>query len=126
MKKLIKNEICGSVNNAYMHCSRKTGQKLRLLFMYRTWIVAACGGKRVKKKKKKKEGGKRRNATQQNATPIQTLPKSRTGICASIGYSRTWSRALKMRDCHYKTSLIRYWGKGSIVRWYKELGFLYL
>ena len=31
-------------------------------------------------KKKKKKGGKRRNAT-----PIQTLPKSRTGICASIG-----------------------------------------
>ena len=31
MKKLIKNEICGSVNSASVHCSRKTGQMLRLL-----------------------------------------------------------------------------------------------
>ena len=40
MKKLIKNEICESVNSARMHCSRKTGQMLRLLFMYSTWTVA--------------------------------------------------------------------------------------
>ena len=65
MKKLIKHEICGSVNSARMHCSQKTGQKLRLLFMYRTWTVTACGGKT---REKKKWRGKRRNATQQNAT----------------------------------------------------------
>ena len=29
-----------------------------------------------------------------------------------------------MRDYHYKTSPIRYWGKGSIVGWYKVLRFL--
>ena len=48
MKKLIKNEICGSVNSAYVHCSQ---QKVNI-----------CGRntpKRVKKKKKKK-----RNKTQ--------------------------------------------------------------
>ena len=59
MKKLIKNEICGSVNSARMHCSRKTDQKLQLLFMYRTWTVPSVGGKGVKKKKKKE--GKCRN-----------------------------------------------------------------
>ena len=32
----------------------KTGQKLRLLFMYRTWTAPPVGGKGVKKKKKKK------------------------------------------------------------------------
>ena len=73
MIKFIKNEICESVNTARMYCSRKTGQKLRLLFMYRTWTVTASGRKRVKKKKKKKKGrGKHRSKTQ---TLIQTLPK---------------------------------------------------
>ena len=41
MKKLIKNEVCGSVNSTRMYCSQKTGQMLRLLFMYRTWTVTA-------------------------------------------------------------------------------------
>ena len=31
-----------------------------------------------------------------------------------------------MRDCHYKTSPVGYWGKGSIVGWYMVLGFLLL
>ena len=53
-EKINKNEICGSVNSARMHSSRKTGQKLRLLFMYRQ-----LGEKAWKKEKKKK--GKRRN-----------------------------------------------------------------
>ena len=61
IKKLIKNEICGSMNSVWMHCSQKTGQKLWLRY-----IDSNClWGKRVKKKKKKE---KRRNATQQNAT----------------------------------------------------------
>ena len=51
MKKLIKKEICGSMNSARMYCSRKNGQKLRLLFMYRTWTVAAYGGKTREKKR---------------------------------------------------------------------------
>ena len=30
MKKLLKSEICGSVNNARMHCSRTKSQQVRL------------------------------------------------------------------------------------------------
>ena len=30
---------------------------------------------------------------------------------------------MKRRDCHYITSPIGYWGKGSTVGWYKVLGF---
>ena len=70
MKKLIKNEICGSVNNARMHCSRKTGQKLGLLFMYRTLTVAACGEKTREKEKKKKGKTQKQNA---DANPNITL-----------------------------------------------------
>ena len=33
-EKIDKNEICESVNNARMHYSQKTGQKLLLLFMF--------------------------------------------------------------------------------------------
>ena len=47
-----------------MHYSRKTGQKLRLLFMYRTWTVAT-GGEKTREKKKEKKKGKRRTETQQ-------------------------------------------------------------
>ena len=31
-----------------------------------------------------------------------------------------------MRDYHYRTSPIGYWGKGSTIGWYKLRGFLYL
>ena len=37
-----------------------------------------------------------------------------------------WELCIKRRDCHYRISPIRYWGKGSTVGWYKVLGFLYL
>ena len=77
MKKLIKNEIYGFVNSARMHCSRKTGQKLRLLFMYHTGTVAACGGKMCEKKKEKKKEKKGENAETQRSKmqrSIQTLP----------------------------------------------------
>ena len=55
-EKINKNEICGSVNSARMHSSRKTGQKLRLLFMYRQ--LGEKAWKKEKKKKRKKEKGK--------------------------------------------------------------------
>ena len=29
-----------------------------------------------------------------------------------------WDSCIEWRDCHYNTSPIRYWGKGSIVGWY--------
>ena len=32
----------------------------------------------------------------------------------------------KRRDCHYRTSPIGYWDKGSTVCWYKLLRFFYL
>ena len=31
-----------------------------------------------------------------------------------------------MRDCHYRTSPIGYWSKGSTIGWYKVLRFLLL
>ena len=74
MKKLIKNEIYGFVNSARMHCSWKTGQKLRLLFMYHTGTVAACGGKMCEKKKEKKK--KKKGKTQKrNAVKCNVLSK---------------------------------------------------
>ena len=56
---------------------------------------------------------------------LKLVIKSRTGT-RTIHESRTGSRILKRRDCHYRTSPIGSWGKGSTVGWYKELGFLYL
>ena len=59
------------------------GQKLRLLFMYRTWTVAACEGKTPGKKQKKKERKmQKRNALSkhylstilQNKLRITTFP----------------------------------------------------
>ena len=51
MKKLIKNEICGSVNSAYMHCSL---QKVNICG-YCSLNSNRNTPKRVKKKKKKKK-----------------------------------------------------------------------
>ena len=36
-----------------------------------------------------------------------------------------WEPCIERRDCHYRTSPIGYWDKGSTVGWYKVLGFLY-
>ena len=33
-----------------------------------------------------------------------------------------WDSCIERRDCHYNTSLIRYWDKGSIVGWYFGIG----
>ena len=57
MKKLIKNEICGSVNSAYVHCSL---QKVNICG-YCSLNSNRNTPRRVKKKKKKK------NKTKQNA-----------------------------------------------------------
>ena len=56
MKKLIKNEICGFVNSAYVHCSP---QKVNICG-YCSLNSNRNTPKRVKKKKKKKK----RNKTQ--------------------------------------------------------------
>ena len=35
-----------------------------------------------------------------------------------------WEPCIEMRNCHYRTSPIEYWDKGSTVCWYKVLRFL--
>ena len=37
-----------------------------------------------------------------------------------------WESCIEQRDCHYNTSPIKYWGKGSTIGWYWILGFLLL
>ena len=65
MKKLIKNEICGSVNSAYMHCLR---QKVNI-YGYCSLNSNHNTPKRVKTKKKKK---KKSNKTQLQTQKLNT------------------------------------------------------
>ena len=69
MKKLIKNEICGSVNSAYMHCSL---QKVNICG-YCSLNSNRNTPKRVKKKKKKKKK-KRTKRSWKRRRGIQTVP----------------------------------------------------
>ena len=55
MKKLIKNEICGSMNSVQMHCSLKN-QHLLLLFMQQCMNSNRIPPKTREKKKKTNEG----------------------------------------------------------------------
>ena len=55
MKKLLKSEICGSMNSILMHCSLQKSQHLRLLFNKRYMNSNRVSPKRVKKKKKKEQ-----------------------------------------------------------------------
>ena len=68
MKKLLKSEICGSMNNDRCTIHGRLSQKLRLLFMN----SSRCWGKCVPKKK---EGEKRKklNAGKRNVFPNPTL-----------------------------------------------------
>ena len=52
MKKLIKNEICGSMNSAQMHCSLEKVNICGYCSCNSAWTVTALHQKRVKKKKK--------------------------------------------------------------------------
>ena len=52
--------------------------------------------------------------------------KPHTGIHTSDWLVMYWEQCIKRGDCHYRTSPIGYWGKGSTAGWYKVLGFLYL
>ena len=61
IKKLLKSVICGSVNNAQKHCSRKT------------WSTIAAWKKRKKKGKRRK---KKHGHTKAQFKHIQRLPKS--------------------------------------------------
>ena len=57
---------------------------------------------------------------------IKLVCKLCVGIRASNWLVTYWELCIEMRDYHYRTSLIGYWGKGSTVGWYKVLRFLYL
>ena len=59
MKKLIKNEICGSMNSARMHCSLEKVNICSYCSCTVHWTVAAFLQKRVKTKKKKRKEKKR-------------------------------------------------------------------
>ena len=72
MKKLIKNEICGSVNSAYVHCSL---QKVNICG-YCSLNSNCSTPKREKKKKKKK---KKQNAAWKRRLGIQTHTKGLFG-----------------------------------------------
>ena len=56
---------------------------------------------------------------------LKLVSKPHIGIRTSNQLVTYWELCITRRDCHYRTSLIRYWGKGSTVCWYKVLGFLY-
>ena len=53
MKKLLKSEICGSVNSTRVHCSRKTWSKVVATVHEQCMNSSCLLGKRVPKKIKK-------------------------------------------------------------------------
>ena len=60
MKKLIKNEICGSVNSARMHCSQKRSKVAATVHVPYMNSNRLWGRKCVKKKRKENAEAKRR------------------------------------------------------------------
>ena len=48
---------------------------------------------------------------------LKLMSKSCTEIHASNWLVKYWELCIKKRDCHYRTSPIGYWGKGSAVSW---------
>ena len=69
MKKLIKNEICGSVNSAYVHCSP---QKVNIC-SYCSLNSNRNTPKRVKTKKKKKNKTQLGNADLESKHTLSNL-----------------------------------------------------
>ena len=63
MKKLIKNEICGSV-----YYSQKNWSKVTVTIHVCIWTVIACEEKTREKKKKKKKKKKKEGKTQKQNT----------------------------------------------------------
>ena len=79
MKKLLKSEVCGSVNNAWVHCSRKT------------WSTTAAG---EKKKKKNAERGKHRRV---NALSKHSFNKK----CSGYNFHKEYIGKSMVRRCSY-------------------------
>ena len=49
------------------------------------------------------------------------------GVCHVLGSMyhwlvTYWDSCIELKDCHYNTSLIGYWSKGSTVGWYFGIG----
>ena len=83
MKKLIKNEICGSVNSAYVHCLR---QKVNICG-YCSLNSNRNTPRRVKtKKKKKKKKGTKRSLKTQTWNPNTHLMIFKTNLSLSHIY----------------------------------------
>ena len=70
MKKLIKNEICGSVNSAQMHCSLK-----KVNICGYCSLNSSCTPPKTRENKKKKKK-KNENATSLNADAISAIQTS--------------------------------------------------
>ena len=73
MKKLMKSEICGSINSAQIHCSLRKVNIYGYCLCTVYWTVAAFLQKCVKKKKKNE---KNENATSVNADAISAIQTS--------------------------------------------------
>ena len=75
MKKLLKSEICGSVNSARMHCSWKTWSKVaatvheQCMNSSSLWGGKTHAKKKKKKKKKKEEEERKTQETKRNVDP---------------------------------------------------------
>ena len=73
MKKLIKNEICGSINSGRIHCSPKKVN----IYGYCSLNSSRIPQKKTReKKKKKKKNEKNENATSLNADAISAIQTS--------------------------------------------------
>ena len=72
MKKLIKNEICGSVNSTRIYCSKKM-VKVAVTVHVPYMNNSRLWGKKAWKKKKKKEEGRNWIATQQTTNQTHTI-----------------------------------------------------
>ena len=88
MKKLLKSEVCESVNSAWVHCSRKT------------WSTTVAG-----KKKKKKENAERGKHRRANALSKHSFNKQ----CSRYNFHKEYIGKSMMRQCSYSLLSHSYW-----------------
>ena len=123
MKKLIKNEICGSVNSARMHCSLGKVNICGYCSCTVHWTVAALLQKRVKTKKKKerKEQNAASHKRKRTLSAIQTSTKTTSFFwwvpldfmeeCGFSNFSHIplswsyWTRVLPLGSLNWKVEL---------------------
>ena len=88
MKKLIKNEICVSVNSTQIYCSRRKVNICGYCSCTVHWTVTAFLPKRVKKKKKKKNENTASPKRRRSLSAIQTSTNSNAFIKKKKGKSK--------------------------------------